>query len=54
MKAGFVEAEIEALIQAKFDIVTEVSGTSDRLANRYGFNEIESARLELDVLIALR
>ena len=54
MEASFVESKIETLVQADFEIASEIAGARDLFPHSDGSDEIESAWVHLDVHVALR
>ena len=54
VEASFVESKIEALVQADFEIASEIAGARNLRPYSYRSHEIESTWFHLDVLAALR
>jgi hypothetical protein len=54
VEAMLMTAKVETLVQAHFEIVSEVAGACDQLSHSNGPDKIERTRFHLNVFAALR
>ena len=54
VESRHVESKIEALVQADFEIASEIAGAHDRFPHSDGCDKVDRTGLQVDVLAALR